>query len=126
MTKPTLVVVDDEAGLRRLLVMLLARDGRFEVVAEAADGEAALAAVEQHEPDLLLLDLGLPRLDGLEVLARLQGRQRPMTVVLTGFADAATLAEAGSLGAAACLVKGDGFAHVAATLHEAWRAADDT
>jgi DNA-binding NarL/FixJ family response regulator len=117
-TLPTLVVVDDEPSLRRLLVLLLGRDGRFDLVAEASDGEAALAAVERHEPDLLLLDLGLPVLDGLEVLERLAGRDRPRVVVLTGFADAATLDQARSLGAAACLVKGDGFAEVADTLHE--------
>jgi DNA-binding NarL/FixJ family response regulator len=104
----SVVVVDDEPTLRKLLVMLLHRDGRFEVLAEASDGPAALAAVAQHDPDLLLLDLGLPGMDGLEVLAALD-RPRPAVVVLTGFADEATLGHARELGAAACLVKGVDF-----------------
>lgn len=116
MTRSRLVVVDDEPGLRRLLILLLERDGRFEVVGEAADGEEALAAVDRSDPDLLLLDLGLPGLDGLEVLQRLGGRQRPTTVVLTGFADDATLEQARNLGASAALVKGHDFSVVADAL----------
>jgi DNA-binding NarL/FixJ family response regulator len=111
-----LVVVDDEPGLRRLLVLLLERDGRFEVIGQASDGEEALETVEQLDPDLLLLDLGLPVLDGLEVLERLGARPRPVTVVLTGFADDATLEQARVLGAAAALVKGHDFAEVADAL----------
>lgn len=114
----SVVVVDDEPGLRRLLVMLLGRDGGFDVVAEAGDGVEALDAVRHHDPDLLLLDLGLPRMDGLQVLERLQGGGRPTTVVLTGFADDATLAQADRLGAAACLIKGGDFSRVVETLHE--------
>jgi CheY-like chemotaxis protein len=102
----SVLVVDDERPLRRLLVLLLERDGRFEVVGEAGDGVTALAEVERLDPDLLLLDLGLPELDGLEVLERLDGRARPTTVVLTGFTDPATLERARSLGASDCLVKG--------------------
>jgi CheY-like chemotaxis protein len=123
-TLPTLLVVDNEPGLRRLLVLLLERDGRFALVGEASDGEAALSMVAEHDPDLLLLDLGLPRLDGLEVLERLDGRPRPTTVVLTGFADPTTLEKARALGAAACLVKGDDFARVADALHEACHPGD--
>lgn len=114
----SVVVVDDEPGLRRLLVMLLGRDGGFTVVAEAGDGVEALEAARRHDPDLLLLDLGLPRVDGLEVLERLQGGARPSTVVLTGFADDATLAQAEQLGAVACLIKGGDFSRIAQTLHE--------
>jgi CheY-like chemotaxis protein len=113
----SVVVVDDEPGLRGLLLILLERDGGFDVVAEAADGVEAIEAVAQHDPDLLLLDLGLPRMDGLEVLAALQGRPRPTTVVLTGFTDEATLAQAQALGASTCLVKGEGFALVTDVLH---------
>lgn len=115
----SVVVVDDEPGLRRLLVLLLERDGRFTVLAEAADGVEALEAVRRHDPELLLLDLGMPQMDGLEVLEQLQGSTRPITVVLTGFADPATLARATSLGAAACLVKGEGFSRLADVLHAA-------
>jgi CheY-like chemotaxis protein len=113
----SVVVVDDEPGLRGLLLILLERDGGFDVVAEAADGVEAIEAVAQHDPDLLLLDLGLPRMDGLEVLAALQGRPRPTTVVLTGFTDEATLAQARALGASTCLVKGEDFALVTDVLH---------
>ncbi|MFA9445791.1 response regulator [Egicoccus sp. AB-alg6-2] len=122
----TVVVVDDEPGLRRLLVLLIERDGRFRVVAQAEDGIEALAAVREHDPDLLLLDLGLPHLDGLEVLEQLQGRVRPAAVVLTGFADPATLERARSLGAADCLVKGEDFARVIEVLYATGVAADGT
>jgi DNA-binding NarL/FixJ family response regulator len=115
----SVVVVDDEPGLRNLLVMLLERDGGFDVVAEAGDGVEAIEAVAQHDPDLLLLDLGLPRMDGLEVLAELQRRPRPTVVVLTGFTDEATLAEARALGASTCLVKGEGFALITDALRQA-------
>jgi DNA-binding NarL/FixJ family response regulator len=114
----TVVVVDDEPGLRRLLRLLLDRDGGFTVLAEAGDGIAALEAVRAHDPDLLLLDLGLPGLDGLEVLEQLREQRRPATVVLTGFADQTTHDQASALGAAACLVKGTDFDRVVATLHE--------
>lgn len=114
----TVVVVDDEPGLRRLLRLLLDRDGGFTVLAEAGDGVAALEAVRDHDPDLLLLDLGLPGLDGLEVLERLRGQPRPATVVLTGFTDQITHDRASALGAAACLVKGTDFSRVVPTLHE--------
>lgn len=108
----TLVIADDEPGLRRLLCILADRDGRFTVVGEAADGQGALDLVDACDPDLLLLDLGLPRLDGLQVLERLDRQQRPRTVVLTGFDDPATHRSARELGAAECLVKGRDFAQV--------------
>jgi DNA-binding response OmpR family regulator len=64
------LVVDDEPMVRDVLARYLARDG-FEVET-AADGEAALAAFESDRPDLILLDLMLPRVDGFEVFRRLR------------------------------------------------------
>lgn len=114
-----MVVADDEPGLRELLVLLIGRDERFRVVAETGDGLQALAAVDTHDPDLLLLDLGMPHLDGLEVLQRLSERPRPATVVLTGFTDPDVHRQAVELGAYACLVKGLDFGRLLATLEQA-------
>ncbi|HSJ17594.1 MAG TPA: response regulator transcription factor [Solirubrobacterales bacterium] len=65
------LVVDDEPMVRDVLARYLARDG-FEVDI-AADGEAALAALRAAEPDLVVLDLMLPRIDGFEVFHRMRG-----------------------------------------------------
>ncbi|MFA9430351.1 response regulator [Egicoccus sp. AB-alg2] len=105
-----LVLADDDATLRRLLRLLLERDGRFEVVGEAADGREALTALTETDPDLLLLDLAMPNMDGLEVLAELDGTDRPVVVVLTGFAEDDLCRQVLSLGARACLQKGNDFA----------------
>jgi DNA-binding NarL/FixJ family response regulator len=115
----TVVIADDEAPLRDLLALMIGRDDRFTVVADVPDGPAALEAITVHDPDLLVLDLSLPKLDGLEVLERLTDRLRPAVVVLTGFADPDTHARAVELGAARCLVKGTGFADLLAALVEA-------
>lgn len=113
------VVVDDEATLRVLLRRYIERDGRCRVIGEAGDGRQALEVVEATDPDVLLLDLGMPVMDGLEVLAALRGDPRPRTVVLTGFADAETAERVRELGAVACLTKGRGFADLSDTIVEA-------
>jgi signal transduction histidine kinase/DNA-binding response OmpR family regulator len=66
------LIVDDDAALRDVLSSLLAEDGWR--VATAADGEAALSAVEQEKPTAVVLDLMMPRVDGFEVLQRLRTR----------------------------------------------------
>jgi CheY-like chemotaxis protein len=70
--KGTVLLVDDEESLRMVMKDLLERDGW--TVREAADGMAAMAAVDEHAPDIILLDLNLPGLDGYEVLNRLRSR----------------------------------------------------
>jgi len=74
----TILLVEDEDSLRRVMSDLLQREG-YRVV-EAADGVAALEQVDRHAPDVVLLDLNLPRLDGYEVLSQL--RSRPATAAL--------------------------------------------
>ncbi|WP_223774479.1 response regulator transcription factor [Streptomyces sp. 135] len=78
-----MILAEDEALLRGLLAQQLRLAG-IEVVAEVEDGAAALKALEQHVVDVLLLDLQMPRLNGLDTLRRLKGRpHRPAVLVVT-------------------------------------------
>lgn len=76
-----LLVVDDDPAIRRLLARTLDRAGY--TVVEAADARAALAALAIDKPDLVLLDLGLPDRDGLELLPQLARGSGPAVIVLT-------------------------------------------
>jgi two-component system, LytTR family, response regulator len=77
------VIVDDEPPARALLREYLAALGDVEVVAECSDGFAAVAAVTEHDPDLLLLDIQMPQLSGFEVLEALD--RSVATVFITAF-----------------------------------------
>jgi len=66
----TILVADDDPHIRQLIVFALAKAGLDAI--EAEDGEAALAAVAAHQPDLLILDINMPRMDGIEVCRRLR------------------------------------------------------
>lgn len=75
----TILVVDDDENLRRLVAAYLESEGYR--VAQAADADAALATVEGHEPDLILLDLMLPGMSGLEVARRIRAK-RPVPILM--------------------------------------------
>jgi DNA-binding NarL/FixJ family response regulator len=76
-----LLIADDRARTRRALRALLAVHPGFEVVGEAADGEAAVEGVERLQPDLVLLDVRMPRLDGIEATVRIKARWPAVRVV---------------------------------------------
>src|SRR5579864_8250518 len=80
-----IVIADDHAVLRESLTALLQSQPDFEVVGAAADGEDALRLVQQHRPQVLVLDLFMPQSDGFEVLRTLErAGSRVAAVVLTG------------------------------------------
>lgn len=101
------VLVDDMAELRAMIRLTLERSGHFTIVGEAGDGSAAIDAVATARPDLVLLDVAMPVMDGLEALPHLR-RAAPdaIVVMLSGFSQARLGAEAEAGGAAAYLEKG--------------------
>jgi len=82
---PTVLIVDDNASFRRSARALLDAEG-FVVIGEAATGSAAVTAVDRLDPDVVLLDVVLPDIDGFEVCARItrSGRSRPAVVLTSG------------------------------------------
>lgn len=111
----TILIVDDDAALREGLRETLSDLGH--AVLEAPDGAAALALATRHRPEAVLLDLRMPGMDGIEVLARLRALPAPPAVaILTAYATAENTIEAMRLGAADHLVKPVGRADLAALL----------
>jgi DNA-binding NarL/FixJ family response regulator len=84
--RPTLLIVDDHPGFRSLARRLLTSGG-FEVVGEAGDGHAAVTAARRLRPDVVLLDIQLPDIDGFEVASRLRRSSVGPAVVLTSSRD---------------------------------------
>src|SRR5881394_1586082 len=82
-----LLVVDDDRALRRALVTMLESSGFS--VAEAGDGIAALSQIQDHPFDLIILDLGLPHISGLQILSEIQKLQSPPKVIVVTADDTA-------------------------------------
>jgi two-component system, NarL family, nitrate/nitrite response regulator NarL len=100
------VVADDHPAYREGVVRMLAGSGQIEVVAEAEDGRAALAAIQEHEPDVALLDYKLPGLDGVAVTHAVVRDGLPTRVVLlSAFTDSGLVYQALQTGAAGYLPK---------------------
>ena len=78
----SVLIVDDHPSFRAIARRLLEAEG-FDVIGEASDGHAAIAAAQQLQPDLVLLDVQLPDLTGFEVAARLADLELPCAVILT-------------------------------------------
>jgi two-component system LytT family response regulator len=76
------LVVDDEAPARRKVLRLLREEAGVEVVGEAENGEAAVAAVRKHRPDLVFLDVQMPGMDGFGVIKSLQSAKIPLSQVI--------------------------------------------
>jgi excisionase family DNA binding protein len=95
---PLVLVVDDDARLREFIRVNLEMEGYS--VAEAASGEDALSALEGQSPDLVLLDVVMPGIDGWQMLQRMQERHGSIPVIMfSGKVDATSAADAASRGA---------------------------
>ncbi|MEY4060961.1 MAG: hypothetical protein RLZZ258_461 [Actinomycetota bacterium] len=101
--KRTVIVAEDESLIRMDIVETLIENG-FEVLAEAANGEEAVALVNQHKPDLLVMDIKMPKMDGITAAEQLIGSKVPI-VLLTAFSQKELVDRASEAGAMAYVVK---------------------
>ncbi|MFD3511703.1 response regulator [Streptomyces sp. NPDC058663] len=113
------LVVDDQAMVREGIVLLLGLLPGIEVVGSAGDGEEAVALVAEHSPDVVLMDLRMPRCDGVEATRRIRDRY-PSTqvVVLTTYADDDWLFPALRAGARGYLTKDAGGTEIARAVQD--------
>jgi PAS domain S-box-containing protein len=111
------LLVDDSSDIRLLLRRMLTRVSNFDVVGEASDGREAIALATNLQPDVVVLDLAMPIMDGLEALPQLRQRlPHAKIVVLSGFDEARTEQAALDAGADAYIEKGGELASFVATL----------
>jgi two-component system response regulator AlgR len=113
------LIVDDEPLARARMAALLGECAEIEIVGSAADGEAALAAISELQPDVLLLDINMPGIDGVSLAQRLAGRTRPQVIFCTAYE--AHALKAFELGAADYLLKPVRLARLREALQRAQR-----
>src|SRR5213595_1726233 len=99
-----ILVAEDETIIRLDLVEMLARAG-LEVCAEARDGEEAVALAAEHEPDLAVMDVKMPGMDGIEAARRMLERRSFPIVMLTAFSESDLVGRAVDAGVFGYLVK---------------------
>ncbi|MGZ4125730.1 MAG: response regulator [Actinomycetota bacterium] len=117
-----MLVVDDHPAFRRALTSALRLVKDVEVAGEAGGGVAAAEQVEVLEPDLVLMDLSMPDLNGIEAMRRIHQKQPQIPVViLTAHADAGVEREARAAGALGFLAKGTPLEEIVLVLNDAAR-----
>jgi DNA-binding NarL/FixJ family response regulator len=113
------VVADDADGVRELTCLLLEMDGDFQVVGRARDGAEAIDVSRSTRPDLVLLDVAMPVMDGIAALPHLRSDLPTARLVLfTGFRESSLEREARAAGADAVIEKGVGVQTLVQTLRE--------
>jgi len=111
------VIAEDQALVRGALVALLALESDIEVVAQAADGLAALAAIEAHRPDVVVTDIEMPKKSGLDLAVEVRARELAVRmIIVTTFARAGYLRRALDAGVAGYLLKDRPAAELAAAV----------
>ena len=107
------LIADDTVALRRLLSRMMDRDGRFEVVGEAGDGQEAVDLASQLKPDLVILDVMMPKKSGAEALSEIREASPSSRIIIFSGADAVAL---GDLAADAMVAKGTSAPDIIATM----------
>jgi DNA-binding NarL/FixJ family response regulator len=103
------LVADDSVGVRELLVLLLNMEDTFTVVGQARDGVDAVSLAESLQPDLVILDVSMPRLDGIEALPQVRAvSPTSQVVIFSGDSDSTMESEARAAGADAVSPKDTG------------------
>jgi len=111
------LLADDQRVVREGLGSLLGLLDGIELVGTAADGEEAVALAARHDPDVVLMDLRMPRVDGIEAIRRLTARgERPRAIALTTYADDASVLGALRAGARGYLTKDAGAEEIRAAV----------
>jgi DNA-binding NarL/FixJ family response regulator len=105
MSPVRVLIADDEPLFAEALEVLLEGDGRIEVVGRAVDGNEAVALAEELGPDLVLMDLSMPGLDGFDATEQIAEAGHARVLVLTGSEDPADVARARRAGAAGYITK---------------------
>ena len=102
-----LLICDDSDEARRLVRAVLADHPEIEIVAEATNGKEAVALAAEHEPDAVLMDIGMPELDGIEATRQIRGaRPETRVIAFTGFEDEDSVQSMLQAGATSLVVKG--------------------
>ena len=99
------VITADDDGVTLMVVRKILLELGHQVVGEAADGEQAVALAQQHTPDLCILDIRMPKLDGLNAARQIQAQRVTPVIILSAHTEAGLGSEAASVGAHAYLVK---------------------
>jgi DNA-binding NarL/FixJ family response regulator len=111
-------IVEDEPALRKMIVSLLQADPDYAVVAEFAEGGAAIAAIPRLAPDIVLVDIGLPDMSGIDVIQNLKALcPQCNLLVVTTFGDEKTVTSALEAGADGYLLKGTSWEELRRDIH---------
>jgi DNA-binding NarL/FixJ family response regulator len=113
-----IAIVEDDLAARKMLVSTLQADPDYVVVAEFGEGKAAVAAMPHLAPDIVLVDLGLPDISGIDVIRKLKAMDRECNVmVVTTFGDEKTVTSALEAGADGYLLKGTALEELRRDIH---------
>ena len=114
-----MLVVDDVPELRSLFRLMLETDGRFEVVGEAGDGQEAAEKARELRPDVVTLDVAMPRVDGINAIPMIHEASPGVRIlVVSGFESPSVARRAISSCATSFLSKGASASTIVSTLHE--------